>query len=445
MLNFMNQKRFVALTAICLLGCSSVSKADLQIDVRKGVAGVIPLILCGVEDWNTEMTEVVKNDLASCGFFEIIPFESSSASKRDLLMGRGLDAWNARKGSRLAVCHVSSEGSRWVATVRFFDVCSKRFLGEVLVKGSQENPRLFAHKLSNSVYKKLTGEDGYFHTKLFYTCQYGPATNKIRRIAQIDIDGANCRVLTPVQQEALIPKGTKTGNKVTYIIKNKNSGKYRIHVLDMATKALSVLPDEGCLISPQFSPSGNEVIYAKISPKGESSLAIYNPSSGSTRPFSVYTGGQAFQVSPSYSPDGRMVVFSAQLSESTRPKIYVKPASGGSPVCISRGQGSYFCPVWSPDGRWIACIKKSKGNFYLCVMTPSGDQERAISQAFLLDQPTWAPNSRWVACSFQTGRYKPFHIMMAHISGRFMRTLNTSLGGVAHEGNHPSWCGELQD
>ena len=108
------------------------------------------------------------------------------------------------------------------------------------------------------------------------------------------------------------------------------------------------------------------------------------------------TNSTAIDVSASFSPDGKKIVFNSDRSG--RRHLYVAESDGSNVKRISREGGSYYTPVWSPRGDMIAFTKQEGGQFYIGVMEIDGSNERMIAKSFHVEGPTWAPNGRYLLC-----------------------------------------------
>ena len=106
------------------------------------------------------------------------------------------------------------------------------------------------------------------------------------------------------------------------------------------------------------------------------------------------TNDSAIDISASFSPDGKQIVFNSDRSG--RRHLYVTDADGKNTKRISREAGSYYAPVWSPRGDMIAFTKQEGGQFYIGVMETNGSNERMIAKAFYIDGASWSPNGRYL-------------------------------------------------
>ena len=153
-------------------------------------------------------------------------------------------------------------------------------------------------------------------------------------------------------------------------------------------------------------------------------------SSGAQR---ALTNAPSIETSPSYSPDGRQIVF--ESDRSGVPQLYIMGANGGEPKRISFGDGRYGTPVWSPRGDMIAFTRQVNGKFHIGVMRTDGSEEKMLTESFLDEGPTWAPNGRVVMFTRVTpgGNGQPF-LHSVDITGRNMRPVKIS--GAASD---PDW------
>lgn len=416
--------------ALCFWICG-VKAAPLTIDITKGVVANIPLAFPGFEGEN-EIASIVANDLQLSGVFDILKAKGPQ-TPREAFARPELWPWQSYEGAVLVSGIASQSGDDITLIFRLYDVTTGKLLGEAEIKGTNSQKRVLAHKVSNAIYERLTGEPGYFDTHIVYTAQYGPATNKTRRIARIDCDGENCQFLTPEKYRAFTPQCSPTQPLVAFAtIENFRN---RMRIMDLRTGQTTILPLEGIHISPRFSPDGSKLIFCAAK-KGTTTIYSYDLTSKQVQQL-THTEGR-IDVSPTFSPDGSKIIFSSDR-QGRKPKLYSLDLKGGEPRLITPGPGSYLCPTWSPDGKWIAFVKRINGMFYLGVMDPEGNQERMLAADHVIDYPSWAPSSRVIIFAAQQRYYGPFQLYFVDFTGRALRPLKTHYQGSAHEGNHPSW------
>src|SRR6266567_2594626 len=241
--------------------------------------------------------------------------------------------------------------------------------------------------IAGAIYKRVTGEDGYFDTRVVYISESGPTTKRIKRLAIMDQDGANHRYLTDGRALVLTPRFSPTRQEITYL--SYASGTPRVYLFNIDTGQQEVLGDfPGMTFAPRFSPDGNRVVLSRAQ-NGVSNL--YALDLRTRRPTRL-TDSQAIDTSPCFSPDGSKIVFNSDRGGSQQ--LYLMGADGGGAKRISFGSGKYGTPVWSPRGDLIAFTKIDGGSFFIGVMRPDGSGERLLTRDFLVEGPTWAPNGR---------------------------------------------------
>ncbi len=290
-----------------------------------------------------------------------------------------------------------------------------------------------AHKVSDAVYSRITGETGSFDTRVVFVSESGGKGNRQKRLAIMDQDGANVQFLTDSSALVLAPRFSPTGDRVLYT--SYETGFPKIYVLDVGSVQKRVLQSEAGTMSfaPRFSPDGQRVVYSLAS-SGNTDLYSMDINTGSSIRL---TSAPSIETAPSYSPDGSQIVFESDRSGS--PQLYIMNASGGEARRISSGDGRYGTPVWSPRGDLVAFTKQNKGRFHIGVMRTDGSRERLITASFLDEGPTWAPNGRVLMFHRETqGASGRSTLYSVDVTGRALRPVRTPDGG-----SDPAW-GPLQ-
>jgi TolB protein len=250
-----------------------------------------------------------------------------------------------------------------------------------------DNWRRIAHIVSDAIYKRMTGENGYFDTRIVYISETGPQNRRVKRLAIMDQDGEKHRFLTDGGTLVLTPRFSPTLQEITYL--SYYGDVPRVYVFDIDTGREEVLGDfSGMTFAPRFSADGKQVIMS-MAKDGNSEIYTMDLR---TRSSKRLTNHSAIDTSPSYSPDGKFITFNSDRGGSQQ--IYVMDAGGRNVKRISHGKGRYATPVWSPRGDLIAFTKSTGGRFFIGVMRPDGKGERLLAEDFLVEAPTWAPNGR---------------------------------------------------
>lgn len=390
-------KAFVLFLALVVF-FDTGAQASLKIDITRGRVDPMPIAIpdfFGADEQAAEMgrqmSAVVSANLTRSGLFRPLDKGSFIQSTRDVHHNPNFGEWRGLNAQALVTGSLGkSEDGRTRVEFRLWDIFGEQQMVGMAYMTTPANWRRIAHIISDVIYKRMTGEEGYFDTRLVYIAESGPATARVKRLAIMDQDGENHRFLTDGSTLVLTPRFSPTQQQITYMAYYNN--KPRVYLYDISTGRQEVLGDfPGMTFAPRFSPDGSKVIMS-LSKNGNSDIYVMDLR---TRRATQLTRDLSIETSPSYSPDGKRITFESDRSGTQQ--IYVMNADGSDPKRITFGQGRYANPVWSPRGDLIAFTKLHKGRFYIGVIRPDGSGERLITEAYHVEGPTWAPNGRVLA------------------------------------------------
>lgn len=386
-----------ALFGLLLIG-SIPAQAELTVDITRPSFAPMPIAVPNfhVEGQHSEetallgtnMAQVISENLNHTGLFKMVDPQAYLDSADGAQKTPRFADWRLINAQALVTGTVKEEAGGLVSVqFRLWDV----FGGEELVgrgyRTASDNWRRIAHMISDEIYERLTGDTGYFNTRVVYISENGPPNRRIKRLAIMDQDGANHRFLTDGSYLVLTPRFSPTGPEITYLSYIGN--RPRVYLFNINTGRQEVLGDfPGMTFAPRFSPDGNSVIMSQ-SVGGDTDIFTMDLR---TRRISRLTSTLGIDTGPSFSPDGERIVFESDRGGSQQ--IYVMPADGGDAKRISFGEGRYGNPVWSPRGDLIAFTKQHNGKFYIGVMHPDGSGERLITESYHVEGPTFSPNGR---------------------------------------------------
>ena len=335
------------------------------------------------------ITALITQNLVNTGLFREVPATAHIARVSSFDAPVQYADWRAVNAQALITGAVSVQGERLTVKFRLFDVFSGQQMGEGLqFQGTTATWRRMAHKVSDAVYSRITGEGGYFDSRVVFVSESGPKNQRIKRLAVMDYDGANVQSLTGGQALVIAPRFSPRGDQILYT--SYETGFPQIVLMDVATgqrRSLGQLPGE-MTFAPRFAPDGSSVVFSS-SQGGNTDLFRLDVGSGAV---TRLTSAPSIETAPSFSPDGSQIVFESDRTGTQQ--IYVMSAAGGEPRRISAGRGRYGTPVWSPRGDLIAFTKQLEGRFHIGVMRTDGSEERLLTASFLDEGPTWAPNGR---------------------------------------------------
>ena len=349
----------------------------------------IPTFLGPDPALSAQIAKVVAADLERSGLFNPLNEAAFIERIRSVDVAPRFADWRAVGAEALVAGEITVRADQIDARFRIWDtVLGKPLAGQQLSTGAS-NWRRIAHMIADQVYEKLTLEKGYFDTRVVFIDETGPKRGRIKRLAIMDQDGENVRLLTNGRELVLTPRFSPTSQLVTYM--SYVEGQPRVVLLDLRTGRREAVGDfPGMTYAPRFSPNGQAIVMS-FQRGSNSSLVEMDLSSRRMREL---TQSRAIDTGPCFSPDGRFICFESDRTGNQQ--LFVMPSGGGEPRRISFGEGRYSTPVWSPRGDVIAFTKQMRGRFLIGVMRPDGSGERILTDGYHNEGPTWAPNGRVV-------------------------------------------------
>jgi len=424
-----------------VLAAAAPAAAVIRVDINSGTAAPLPVAVPpfpATADAATaagttaalgqQVAGVIAADLASSGLFKPIDASGTPVTPADVTAPR-FAAWTAVAAQALVTGNVTANTDGGITVGCYaYDVVSNEELARQGFVTTAANWRRAAHKCADLVYARLTGETGYFDSRIVYVSETGPKTKRIKRLAVMDQDGANHRFLTNGQNLVLTPRFAPNQQTLTYMSFADN--RPRIWLYTIGTGHQDAVGDTGNMSSaPRFSPDGGTLVYS-VSANGTTDIFKMELSG---RRVTRLTHGPGISTAPSFSPDGTRIVFESDRGGGQQ--IYVMTADGADQHRISFGEGRAGTPVWSPRGDLIAFTRLGSGKFRIGVMKPDGSAERLLTNAYQDEGPTWSPNGR-VILFFRTaaGSRGRVDLHSVDLSGANERTIKTPL-----DASDPAW------
>jgi TolB protein len=412
--------------------------AVVTIDVNKGTIEPLPIAVTDFiagDQLGAEISSIVIADLKRSGLFAPIDKSAFIEKISNPDVAPRFDDWKVINAQALVTGRVSKEADgRIRAEYRLWDTYAGQQLSGEQFFGNDSNKRRIAHIIADAIYERLTGEKGYFDTRVVFIDESGAKNSRQKRLAIMDQDGANVRYLSNGKSIVLTPRFSPNRQEITYM--SYESGQPRVYLLQIETGQRELVGNfPGMTFAPRFSPDGQKVIMSLMRDDGNSNIFAMDLRSRNT---TRLTDSVAIDTSPSYSPDGSQIVFTSDRGGgSGRSQIYVMGADGSNPHRISFGQGVYSTPVWSPRGDLIAFTKQTGGQFQIGVMRTDGSGERILSSGFQQEGPTWAPNGR-VLMFFRDAGGGP-KLVSVDLTGRNEQSIPT-----ANYASDPAWSPLLE-
>jgi TolB protein len=419
---------------------AAAAQSPLRIEITEGVIEPMPLAAPAfvadspaAAEMAAQITALMVADLVGTGLFREIPPAAHIARVTNFDAPVQYADWRAINAQALVTGAVGVSGGQVNVRFRLWDVFGQTPVGEGLrFDGSTQAWRRLAHKLADQVYSRLTGEGGYFDSRVAYVAVSGPKANRRQQIAVMDYDGANPVTLTDGSSLVLGPSLSKSARQILYT--GYETGKPAVYLIGSSGGGRRAIASTGEIsLAGGFSPNEGQALLS-VSRGGASNIYLADLGSGTAR---ALTQTSAIDASPSFSPDGSQIVY--ESDQGGTQQLYVMGAGGGGGKRISFGEGRYATPQWSPRGDLIAFTKMTGGRFHIGVMRPDGSDERLLTASYLDEGPSWAPNGRVIMFYRETpGESGGPQIYSVDITGRNLRPVRTA--GFAAS---PSWSGLL--
>jgi TolB protein len=394
------------------------AQAAVQVDINRGDVQPLPIAVAPFKAGDPraatlgeDIAKVISANLERSGFFHPLDPRSFIDKSPDVAVQPKFADWRAINAQALVDGQVSFDADgRLRVDFRLWDTFNEQQLVGMQFIATPEDWRRAAHKISDQVYKMLTGEDGYFDTRIVFVAESGSRGARVKRLAIMDQDGANPSYLTSGDYTVMTPRFSSSSQEITYMALRKDSA--RVYLFNIETGRQESLGSfSGMVFAPRFSPDGSKVAFS-VDRGGNTDIFVMDLHS---RGVSRLTSDPSIDTSPSFSPDGARIVFNSDRGGS--PQIYIMNADGSDQRRISFGAGRYTTPVWAPKGDLVAFTKQTGSTFHIGVMRPDGSDERILTTSYLDEGPTFAPNGRVIMFSRETPGRGP-RLYTVDVSGR---------------------------
>ena len=436
-------KRFwIAMVALCVF--VAPARAELKVDIIAGAAEPISIAIQKFETGDgvrakdaAMMREVVENDLKRTGLFRIVNHDAFPEYVKMHAMPT-FKSWAAIKTQVLVQAKLTAESdNRYKLDFFVWDVNGREQIEAQSLVATRKTARRLAHIMADAIYERLTGEIGYFDTQIVFIAETGDISNRVKRLAIMDQDGAGLRYLSDDDSFVMSPHFSPNMQSIVFLSYYNDDP--MVWSLDLDTGEQRRLGQFGGMnFAPRFSPDGKRVAISLVK-KGITHIYEYNTETNELRQL---TFGNSINTSPSYSPDGKKMAFNSDRSG--RQQIHVLDLETGEVERITYGSGRYATPAWSPDGQFIAFTKIADDTFYVGIMDPRGRNEKILAGGWFMEAPSWAPGSRRIVY-YETEKHidgidRISHIRSVDITGQNFYDIELP-DGV--NGVEPTWSPRL--
>ena len=422
----------------------------IEIDITRGNLDPLPIAVSPlavdvesenlkelkVKNMGEKISKIIETNFKSTGLFNPLKKEAFVQKPDIAHLKPRFEDWKLIKAQALVTGKLSIKDNRLKVEFRLWDLVASKEMVALAFTTTPQNWRRVAHIISDKIYERLTGENGYFDTRIIYVSETGPKNARVKKLAIMDQDGANTKYLTLGNELVLTPRFNPNNQMITYLSYFRNLP--RVYLLDIETGEQEVVGNfPGMTFAPRFSPDGKKIIMS-FAKDGNSDIYTMNLES---RLVERITDHSSIDTSPSFSPDGKFIAFNSDRSGLQQ--IYVMRSDGSNVKRITFGKGIYGTPVWSPRGDLIAFTKMHKGRFYIGVMRTDGTGERLLTENYYQEAPSWSPNGRVLVFYRETkagekGEGFSAKLWSIDITGYNERKLSTKT-----DASDPSWSSLL--
>ena len=364
----------VALPAGAALDIEIVGAGEHQIPVS-----IVPFsgdakLVQGIRD-------VVSADLARSGLFRLVdPAGKAPHAPSEVVYADwpGVDA--------LAIGSVTvQQNGRIEAKFRLLDMVKKTELIAQAVSAGGDQMRAVAHRISDMIYEKLTGDAGVFSTRIAYVKRQG----RSNRLVVADSDGYGEQSLLLSNEPIMSPAWSPDGSHLAYV--TFEQGHAVVFVQSLLTNQRIVVANfPGSNSAPAWAPDGRQHAVV-LTRDGGSQIYLVRPDGSNLRRL-TFSG--VIDTEPNFSPDGQYLLFTSDRGGS--PQIYRMPVEGGAAQRQTFESGNNFSPRYSPDGKSFTFAHLEKGRFYIATQDFETKQMQLLSDGGWEKKPSFAPNGKLI-------------------------------------------------
>jgi TolB protein len=412
-------------TLISALAAGAAMPALAQFRVEVSGVGMtqVPIAVAtfqGEAQAPQKIGSIVRADLERSGMFRLVDTAGLVAdenSQPNLATWRQKGADAMLTGSVLALAD-----GRFEVRLRLWDVVRGLDLGGQSYTVSPPDLRLSAHRVSDFVYEKFTGEKGIFSTRIAYVTKAG--TRYTLWVADSDGEGAQSALGSP--EPIISPAWSPSGTQLAYV--SFESRKPVIYAHEVATGKRRLLANfRGSNSAPAWSPDGKQLV-ATLSRDGGSQIYAVSLSGGEP---ARLTKSSSIDTEPAFSADGKYIYFVSDRGGA--PQIYRMSPSGANPERVTFTGTYNISPAVSSDGRWLAYISRVGGAFKLHVMDLASGAVTAITDTTADESPSFAPNGRLIV--YATQQQGKEALMTTTLDGK----IKARLAGASGDIREPDW------
>lgn len=413
-----------------MIGLWSNAHAVLTIEITRGVEGAIPIAVVpfgwtGQGQLPVEVAKVIQEDLARSARFK--PLSPDDMLTRPTQPEQILwQSWRVLGQDYLVIGQVQPAGvDRFEVQFYLLDVYTGQQMASYRLPSSAKNLRQVAHRISDIIYEKITGEPGIFASRIAYVTVVNQGRRRLHKLQVADADGQNPRTVVISPEPLMSPVWSPDGKKLAYV--SFESRRPAIYIQTLSTGARErVAQFSGINGAPAWSPDGSKLAMT-LSKDGSPDIYVLDLASRQLRRL---TESAAIDTEPAWSPDGKLLAFTSDRGGN--PQIYLMSASSGVPRRLTF-KGNYNArPVFSKDGNRLAFVHGG-GGYRIGVLDLKDKTLNVLTSGPLDESPSFAPNGRMIL--YATRGEGRGQLAIVSVDGRVQQRLQTQEGDV----QEPAW------
>ena len=398
---------------LCLSACSLTQAAPLTIEITQGVESALPVAIVpfgvqGARKPPDDVAKIIAMDLARTGRFDPMD-EKDMLAKPSRPEDIKYQNWRLMQREALVIGNVTHEtADRYSISFWLFDVYKEAQLAAFNITANESNFRAAAHKISDIIYEKLTGEPGAFSTQIAYITASQDKKDKLLKDYSLwiaDADGYNPQVLLKSKEPIYSPAWSPDGQKIAYV-SHERGKQQRIVVQDWSSGARNIMtvPLQGRQSAPAWSPDGKKLAFTNHK-DGNAEIYVLDLSSKKVRQI---TNHWAIETEATWTPDGESIIFTSDRGG--RPQLYKTSANGGAVTRLTFEGTENARAAVSPNGKMVAMVTAIRNDstnrleYKIAVMELATGYLNILTDGTLDESPSFAPNGSMIIYATTTRR-----------------------------------------
>ena len=383
-------KAFISLLLFSLIAPNALAIETIEISgggTKQINIAVMPYKEVGTDKANSLMHQIIAADLYRSGFFR--PLEVNGLINKPFTLSEiNYPEMTAIEAQVMTLGQVETNNNRLKVNWFLVDVNKKTILTTMEFSGPASQYRAIAHKISDTIYEKLTGIPGVFSTKISYISK-----NKGRYSLNVaDADGFNIQSVVGSPQPIISARWSPDATKIAYVSFEKK--KPIIYIQSLVTGQRTVLANfKGNNSSPSWSPDGRRLAIV-LTYNANSQIYLIDADGSNLKPLIQSAN---IDTEPVWSPDGKLIYFTSDRGG--RPQIYKVSSSGGEPQRLSFEGNQNLNPNVSPDGKMLSYVSQDEGRFRVVLHDLQTGQITKITDGPFDEAPKFSPNGHVILYS----------------------------------------------